>query len=57
MLGGSGMAGADVFQVASWLIGIPGLVLSYYTAIVYVPLIRANIPSRPAATPAGRDIS
>jgi cardiolipin synthase len=31
------------FLVASWLLGIPGLVLSYYTAILYIPKIRHGV--------------
>lgn len=34
---------ADAFWVAAWLFGIPGLILSYYTAIAYVPAIREGI--------------
>lgn len=33
----------DAWLVASWLFGIPGLILSYYTAIAYIPSIRAGI--------------
>jgi hypothetical protein len=29
--------------VTSWILGIPGLVLSYLTAIAYVPKVRAAI--------------
>ena len=36
-----GIAGA--FEVAAWGFGIPGLILSYYTAVMYVPLIRDGI--------------
>ena len=31
------------FEVAAWLFGIPGLVISYVTAIIYVPVIRKNL--------------
>lgn len=34
---------ADAFGVAAWILGIPGLVLSYYTGIAYVPAIREGI--------------
>ncbi|MEO5900050.1 MAG: CDP-alcohol phosphatidyltransferase family protein, partial [Ilumatobacteraceae bacterium] len=37
MLGSSDFWGHTGFQVASWLLGIPGLILSYYTAITYIP--------------------
>ena len=43
MLGSSDFAGHKWFLIASWLIGIPGLVLSYYTAIAYVPTIRESL--------------
>ncbi len=33
----------EAWEVAAWIFGIPGLLLSYYTAIVYIPLIRAGI--------------
>ena len=34
---------AGAFEVAAWCFAVPGLVLSYYTAIVYVPAIREGI--------------
>jgi len=42
------MGAADVwespfFAVLAWVLGIPGLVLSYWTAIAYIPLIRSGI--------------
>ncbi|MDP2292949.1 MAG: CDP-alcohol phosphatidyltransferase family protein [Actinomycetota bacterium] len=43
MLGASDFPGHALFLVAAWLMGIPGLVLSYYTAIAYVPTIRESI--------------
>ncbi len=43
MLGESGIAGARFFEVASWVLAIPGLALSLYTAVGYVPKIRAGI--------------
>jgi cardiolipin synthase len=49
------MANADVwespfFAVFAWVIGIPGLVLSYWTAIAYIPLIRSGIAAGRAST-------
>jgi hypothetical protein len=41
----SSVPGADGFGIAAWCFGIPGLVLSYYTAIAYVPMISAAIGS------------
>lgn len=43
MLGASDIAGARGFEVASWILGLPGLVLSWYVAATYVPKIRAGI--------------
>lgn len=43
MLGASDFTGHTWFQVAAWLVGIPGLILSYYTAVAYVPTIRASL--------------
>ena len=31
------------FQIAAWILGIPGLVLSYYTAVTYIPTIRSSL--------------
>lgn len=43
LLGSSSAPGSDGWLVAAWVFGIPGLVLSYYTAIAYIPSIRAGI--------------
>jgi cardiolipin synthase len=43
MLGASNFPGHQGFQVASWILGIPGLIISYYTAITYIPIIRASL--------------
>jgi cardiolipin synthase len=45
LMGESSIPGADGFTVAAWILGLPGLVLSYYTAIQYVPMIRASVTS------------
>jgi cardiolipin synthase len=39
----SGSFGQRGFLIASWILVIPGLALSYWTAIQYVPKIRAGI--------------
>jgi cardiolipin synthase len=49
MLGSSDFPAHELFQVASWILGIPGLVLSWITAIGYVPKIRAGIAAGRAA--------
>ena len=43
MLGSSDFPAHELFLVASWLIGIPGLVISWATAVAYVPKIRDGI--------------
>lgn len=43
LLGASDFPGASGFQVASWILGVPGLVLSYLTALTYIPLIRDGV--------------
>jgi cardiolipin synthase len=40
LMGHSSIPIDEAFTVAAWCFGIPGLVLSYYTAIAYVPMIR-----------------
>lgn len=39
LMGESGMPIASAFTVASWILGVPGIVLSVYTACAYVPLV------------------
>ncbi len=43
LMGASDFPGADWFQIAAWILGIPGLILSYYTAFAYVPEVRRGI--------------
>ncbi len=43
MIGASDFAGHSGFQAVSWLLGIPGLVLSWVTAVGYVPKVRHAI--------------
>jgi cardiolipin synthase len=50
MLGSSDFPGHRGFEIASWILGIPGLILSYYTAITYIPAIRDGV--RAGRTPA-----
>jgi cardiolipin synthase len=49
VLGASDFPGNDGFQVASWILGIPSLILSYWVAVTYVPLIRDNVRAGRAA--------
>jgi cardiolipin synthase len=43
MLGSSNFPGHRGFEIAAWMLGIPGLILSYYTALTYIPTIRAGL--------------
>ena len=43
MLGASDFTGHSGFQIASWILVVPGLVISYWTAISYIPTIRDSI--------------
>jgi cardiolipin synthase len=36
---------APFFSVLAWVLGLPGLVLSYWTGIAYIPLVRHGIAS------------
>jgi cardiolipin synthase len=49
LMGNSDIAGAAGFEVAAWILGIPGLILSYWTAIAYIPQVRNSIASGDAA--------
>jgi cardiolipin synthase len=40
LAGSADVAGAELFTLFGWLCGIPGLVLSYYAAVTYVPILR-----------------
>ena len=40
---------ADFGLVVGWLCAVPGLALSYYTAVMYVPLVRTNLREGRAA--------
>lgn len=43
LIGASDIPAAELFQVAAWVLGIPGLVLSYYAAAQYLPAIRDGV--------------
>ena len=56
LLGASDFVLHTFFQVSAWVLGIPGLVLSYYTAVAYVPMIRDSLREgriRRAGVPSG----
>jgi cardiolipin synthase len=42
-LAGSGADGWSGFWIAGWVFGVPGLALSLYAAVAYVPLWRENL--------------
>ena len=52
LMGASSSPLADWFEVAAWVLGIPGLVLTYYTAFAYVPVIRDGVRSARGSTSA-----
>ena len=43
LMGNSDIQGADWFQAAAWIVGIPGLILSYWTGIAYIPQVRRAV--------------
>lgn len=43
LLGNSDMPGADGFQVVAWILGLPGLALSIWTGIAYIPQVRRGV--------------
>jgi cardiolipin synthase len=57
VLGASDFPGNNGFQIASWILGIPGIVLSYWVAITYIPAIRDNVRAgRARATTAAQPL-
>ena len=49
LMGNSEIFGADAFEVAAWVLGIPGLILSYWTGIAYIPQVRRAVAAGAAA--------
>jgi cardiolipin synthase len=43
VMGSSDVFGHVLFTVIGWAVGIPGLILSWYTAVRYVPQIRRSV--------------
>jgi len=43
LMGNSDFPGAAGFEIAAWILGIPGLALSYWTGFAYIPQVRAGI--------------
>ncbi len=56
LIGSSGESYAELFEVAAWILGIPGLILSWWTGIAYIPQVRRAIAddgsARTATVPA-----
>ena len=49
LMGNSDIVGAEWFQAAAWIVGIPGLILSYWTGIAYIPQVRRAVAAGAAA--------
>jgi cardiolipin synthase (CMP-forming) len=43
LMGASEFPGAAGFEIVAWILGVPGLVLSYYTGLAYVPQVRRGL--------------
>jgi cardiolipin synthase len=55
LLGAADVWESPLFAVLAWLLGIPGLVLSYWTAIAYIPLIRSGLAAGRTSTSTGTE--
>jgi cardiolipin synthase (CMP-forming) len=53
LMGNSDFPGAAGFEVAAWILGIPGLALSYWTGLAYIPQVRAGIAQHRAQQASG----
>lgn len=45
MIGASDFPLHLAFLIAAWILAVPGLAISYYTAIAYIPVIRSSLRS------------
>jgi cardiolipin synthase (CMP-forming) len=43
LLGASDSPVRRPFEIAGWVVGVPGLILSYYVAIAYIPTIARHL--------------
>ena len=50
LIGSTDVWEAPFFAVLAWVLGIPGLVLSYWTGIAYIPLVRSGIAAGRVST-------
>jgi cardiolipin synthase len=53
LLGASDVSGHELWQACGWMIGIPGLLFSYYAALTYIPTIRRSLAAGRAAREGG----
>lgn len=53
LIGSTDVWEAPFFSVLAWVFGIPGLVLSYWTGIAYIPLVRRGVAAGRASTSTG----
>ncbi len=49
LIGHADVGGADLWRALAWIIGIPSLILSYYTFMEYVPLAKTALAEGRAA--------
>jgi cardiolipin synthase len=45
LMGNSDITGAQGFEILAWILGVPGLILSWWTGIAYIPQVRRAIRS------------
>ena len=57
LLSNAGVAESDAFRVVAWLLAVPGLALSWYTAIAYIPSVRRGIASGRSRIDRERDLA
>ncbi len=55
LIGSTDVWEAPFFAVLAWAFGVPGLVLSYWTGIAYIPLIRSGLAAGRASTSTGTE--
>ncbi len=53
LMGSSDFPGAPWFEIAAWILGIPGLALSYWTGFAYIPQVRRGIAQHRAQQGSG----
>ncbi len=51
LIGSSGESYAGLFQAVAWILGIPGLMLSWWTGIAYIPQVRRSIAAGGSSRP------